>query len=164
MSSGSLHSVLSRTSILIIHAAGTQSGGTECGHQILNEPPDNVKSSPAPDLCTPDDREWMGCHRERASARDQIQRLGRTRATCFGNPLSSVEESRASVASESNRGQPGNARLTNTGILLATPRAIAALPRFEPRAIAAVGALMKRNAANRDWQSVTFAAAGNAGR
>ena len=73
-------------------------------------------------------------------------------------------KNRVNLASESNRGKPGNARRTNTGVLIATTRAVAAPHRFEPCAIAAVGALMKRNAANRNWQSVSFAAASNAGR
>jgi hypothetical protein len=159
---GLIAQINARAPKLVIHIGDTKSGSTPCSDELLTQQLAFLNTFAAPVLYTPGDNEWTDCHREAAGSFDPLDRLAFLRTTYFKDGTKSLGKTPIDTASQVAAGFPENARAMMNDVMFVTAHVVGSNNNFEIRDKVAVDEFFARNAANIQWLTESFAAAGDA--
>jgi hypothetical protein len=150
-----------RAPAFVLHVGDIKGGSEPCTDARNREVASLFRIQPVPVVYTPGDNEWTDCHRERAGARDPLERLAAVRRMFFADP--SVLHNQSLGLRVPVPDHPENAWLIRDDVLLAVLHVVGSGNAWTPRDPTARAAFEARAAANRRVLEAA-AAAGQAAR
>ena len=144
---GLLEDAAAREPPFVIHVGDIKGGGQPCTDARVRKVALLFRQQPVPVVYSPGDNEWTDCHRERAGARDPLERLAALRRIVFADP--GVLHTGPLQPVVPDPAYPENLYFARDGVLLAAIHVVGSNNNWKPGDAAAMAEFRKRTAANR---------------
>jgi hypothetical protein len=131
----------------MLHIGDIKGGSQPCSDARIQGVAELFRAQSAPFLYTPGDNEWTDCHRQRAGARDPLERLAVLRQIVFAD--ATVLHNGALQPVVPDPAYPENLYFGHEGVLVVLMHVVGSNNNFKPKNAAAMAEFEARAAANR---------------